>query len=108
MSSCTAFLWSSMPDSSVLTKATASSLSDCRHARGSTRFLKHSSHFDIQVPSDLHGFRITVRSEQTGHLVVTQVHAVGAAIYQHGHRRVRRGVRNKASHRFHDERITND
>src|ERR1700722_9039943 len=108
MSSCTAFLWSSMSDSSVLTMVTASSLSDCRHARRSARFLKHSSDFDIQVPSDLYGFRITVGSKQTGHLVVTQVHAVGAAINQHGHWRVRRGVRNKANHRFHDERITND
>src|SRR5215467_5215811 len=70
--------------------------------------LKQPFYLRVQVPRNLQSFRISVWSQQAGHLVISQVYTVRPLIYEYSHRRIRHGVRDKASHRLHDQGIADD
>ena len=70
--------------------------------------LKQPFYLRVQVPRNLPSFRSSVWSQQAGHLVINQVYTVRPLIYEYSHRRIRHGVRDKASHRLHDQGIADD
>src|ERR1700722_6001026 len=72
------------------------------------RLVQKGFHFLVEVARDRKGFGISVRSQETSHPVVRDVHSVRAFVDEYGDGSVGAGIRNVLGHFFHDERIADD